>query len=67
MCFGFNDSLLNDSGYVGVHELSFRLLKRLGYNVIAVNEKEFPSYLKDYQKSERLKSLISKISKSLES
>lgn len=60
MCFGFNDSILNDSRLVGVHELAIRLLKRLGYTVIAVNEREIPSYLKDHQKSERLKALISR-------
>ncbi|CAG2118518.1 unnamed protein product [Medioppia subpectinata] len=59
MCFGFKDSLLGESGLIGTHELSIRLLRRMGYNVIAINQTSLP-FVRGVQINERLKAIINK-------
>ncbi|XP_054169068.1 FAST kinase domain-containing protein 4-like [Oppia nitens] len=59
MCFGFNDSLLGESGLVGIHELSVRLLKKMGYNVIIVNQNMIP-FIRNLKSNEPLKAIVNK-------
>ena len=55
---GFNETLLNGSGLIGVNELTKRLLQRMGYTVIFVNQKYLSTNTTAIKKVQYLQNLI---------
>jgi len=66
MCFGYSDTLLDNQQQTGVHELSIRLLKKLNYSVLVVNENSIPIKMSSIKKIQRLQKMINNLFDSID-
>ncbi len=61
MSFGYNDTLLGSSQQIGVHELAIRLLKKLNYLVLVVNQNSLTNKMSSIKKIQYLQKSITNL------
>jgi hypothetical protein len=61
MSFGYSDTLLGSSQQIGVHELAIRLLKKLNYLVLVVNQNSLTNKMSSIKKIQYLQKSITNL------